>query len=503
MHFPPVAIVGRGCVLPGALTPAALWDLVNTGRSGLSHLPEDRLRVPLGRIVPEHAPHDVGGYVIGFDEVFDTRGAHAPLTSDRATRWVWHAARQALDEAGGNVPERARSGLVLGWLALPDEEMTRRVEPIWCGGPRTEPGAQTRSAPPAGVCARALGFGAGSLTLDAACASSLYALKLACDRLHDGTADFMLAGGASGADPLLIQAGFAALSALSPSGRSRPFQRGADGLVPAEGAALVALMRLPDALTRGIPVLGVIRGVGLGNDGRGDGLLVPSEAGQERAMRLAYQAGRIAPESVTLLECHATGTARGDATEIRSAARIFAGVRDLPIGSAKANLGHAMTAAGAVGLLKVLAAMQAGVRPPTPGVEDVLDELRGTKLRVLRENEPWDGPRRAAVSAFGFGGNNAHVVIDAPDLVPAEHTGRRRTPPPEPSPEPPPVPVPAHRCRRQRGREGRGQYRHGRLHLRAAHRVEHLRGRRIGHYRPRRLALPARGSAGRTRPPTP
>ena len=442
MHFPPVAIVGRGCVLPGALTPAALWDdLLNTGRSGLSHLPEGRWRVPLDRIVPEHAPHDVGGYVTGFDEVFDARGAYAPLTPDRATRWVWHAARQALDEAGGNRPEPTRSGLVLGWLALPDEEMARRVEQAWSGGPLVGPGDQARSTPPAGGCARALGFGAGALTLDAACASSLYALKLACDRLHDGTADLMLAGGVSGADPLLIQAGFAALSALSPSGRSRPFQRGADGLVPAEGAALVALMRLTDAVARGVPVLGVVRGIGLGNDGRGDGLLVPSEAGQVRAMQLAYQAAGVAAESVTLLECHATGTARGDATEIRSAARVFAGARDLPIGSAKANLGHAMTAAGAVGLLKVLAAMQAGVRPPTPGVEDVLDELRGTGLRVLRRHEPWDGPRRAAVSAFGFGGNNAHVVIDAPDLLPASPTSRRHTPPQVTVPVPIPVAV--------------------------------------------------------------
>ncbi|HEY3868123.1 MAG TPA: beta-ketoacyl synthase N-terminal-like domain-containing protein [Actinocrinis sp.] len=419
MPFPPIAIVGRGCVLPGALTPAALWDLVVSGRSSIAPLPQGRWRVPRAEIVPEHAPHDVGGYVTGFDEVFDSRAADGPLPPDPAARWVLHAARQALDEVGPDAPEPARSGLILGWLALPDERMTRRVEQVWCEGRSVEPGREYRSVAPAGVCARVLGFGAGSLTLDAACASSLYAVKFACDRLHDGRADLMLAGGVSGADPLLVHAGFAALSALSPSGRSRPFQRGADGLVPAEGAALVALMRLPDAVARGIPVLGVIRGIGLGNDGRGDGLLVPSQAGQVRAMQLAYTEAGIAAQTVTLLECHATGTARGDAVEVRSAACVFDGARGLPIGSAKASLGHAMTAAGAVGLLKVLAALEAGIRPLTPGVDDPLEELRGTPLRVLYDNEPWDGPRRAAVSAFGFGGNNAHLVVDAPDLLPA------------------------------------------------------------------------------------
>lgn len=435
MPFPPIAIVGRGCVLPGALTPAALWELVIHGHSALSRLPDGRWRVPRERIVPGHAPHDVGGYVTGFDEVFDPHGCDGPLPAHTAARWVLHAARQALAEAGPDAPGPKNSGLVLGWLGLPDEAMTRCVEDVWNGNASVPADFRfrdrLRATSPADACARALGFGAGSLALDAACASSLYALKIACDRLHDGAADLMLAGGVSAADPLLIQAGFAALSALSPSGRSRPFHRDADGLVPAEGAALVALMRLADASARGVPVLGVVRGIGLGNDGRGDGLLAPSEAGQKRAMRSAYAAAGLAPQSVTLLECHATGTARGDAAEIRATAEVFAGARDVAVGSAKAVVGHAMTAAGAVGLLKVLSALHTGIRPLTPGVDDPLDALRGTPLRVLHENEPWDGPRRAAVSAFGFGGNNAHVIVDSPDLHPSpgRDTGRRPLPP--------------------------------------------------------------------------
>jgi acyl transferase domain-containing protein/3-hydroxymyristoyl/3-hydroxydecanoyl-(acyl carrier protein) dehydratase len=434
MQFPPIAIVGRGCVLPGALTPAALWELVVSGQCALSPVPDGRWRAPAARIVPEHAPHDIGGYVTGFEGVFDPGGRDGALEGDTAARWVLHAARQALAEAGPDAPSPDRSGLILGWLALPDEVLAREVERAWHGGGPVDPRARRRYASPAGACARVLGLGAGSLALDAACASSLYALKLGCDRLHDGTADLVLAGGVSGADPLLIHAGFTALSALSRSGRSRPLHRGADGLVPSEGAALVALMRLADAVARAVPVLGVVRGIGLGNDGRGEGLLVPAESGQTRAMRLAYAGAGVPAETVTLLECHATGTVRGDAAEIRSSARVFEGARDLAIGAVKSNVGHAMTAAGAVGLLKVLAAMDNRIRPLTPGVDEPVDALSGTALRVLNENEPWDGPRRAAVSAFGFGGNNAHVVVDAADLVPAAKKGSRRRAPRSPQP---------------------------------------------------------------------
>ena len=160
----------------------------------------------------------------------------------------------------------------------------------------------------------------------------------------------------------------------------------------------------------------MIRGIGLSNDGRGHGLLAPSEEGQERAMRAAYAAAGLLPTDISLLECHATGTAVGDAVEVRSAARVFAGAADVPIGSLKSNFGHAVTAAGIAGLLKVIGAMAAGVRPPTLHAEDPLKLLEGTPLRLLREAEPWEcrGVRRAAVSAFGFGGANAHLIVEEP-----------------------------------------------------------------------------------------
>lgn len=174
-------------------------------------------------------------------------------------------------------------------------------------------------------------------------------------------------------------------------------------------------MRLSDARAAGLSVLGVIRGVGLSNDGRGAGLISPAEEGQVRAMRLAYEAAGVAPGTVSLVECHATGTPVGDAVEARGMAQVFGAGADVPIGSVKSNVGHLLASAGVAGLLKVLGALRAGVRPATLGAELPLDALAGTPLRVLTAPEPWSGPRRAAVSAFGFGGTNAHLVVDHPD----------------------------------------------------------------------------------------
>ena len=424
----PIAIVGRGCVLPGALHPDAFWENIAAGRSSLSPVPEGRWRLPgaqQGQQDPDGAGWaEVGGYVHGFDEGFDpdgfSVGAAEIMRLDPLYRWVLHAGRQALRETGLPAAMESglagRAGLVLGNLSYPSAALTRLAEQVWRDG-RPAAGADLRdrfcSGLPAHFAARALGLGAGSFALDAACASSLYAVKLGCDRLHDGTADLMLTGAVTAPDDLLIHSGFRALAALSRTGRSRPFHRGADGLVPGEGAVLVALMRLGDAIRAGAPIFGLIRAVGLSNDGQDGGLLAPAEAGQARAMRLAYEAAGVPPETVSLLECHATGTPVGDGVEARSAGQVFAASPDLPIGSVKSNVGHLLAVAGGAGLLKVLGAMRAGVRPATLSADDPIGELNGSPLRLLAEPEDWPGPRRAAVSAFGFGGANAHLIVDA------------------------------------------------------------------------------------------
>ena len=428
MKFEPIAIVGQGCVLPGGLSPEALWKTVHEGRDVLGSPQPDYWGVSAAHVLRDqtdapyfdHTWSDRGGYVRGFDGVFDPGGflldADQLHGLDPLYLWAIEAARQALESAGwraGEVPGSA--GIVLGNLSYPTKTMIDLAEKVWRG---SEHGIDWRnrfmSGLPAHLISNALGLTGGAAALDAACASSLYAMKLACDRLHDRTADVMLAGGVNGASDLLLHVGFSALQALSRSGRSRPFHRDADGLVPAEGAAILVLRRLEDAIADANNILGVIRGVGLSNDGRGRGLLVPSQEGQERAMRRAYEMAELEPRDISLVECHATGTSRGDLTELMSMARIFDGMTDIPIGSLKSNLGHSITASGAAAAIKVLAAMRAGVRPPTLHADDPLPFMAGSPFRLLSEAEPWacSGPRRAAINNFGFGGNNAHLLLE-------------------------------------------------------------------------------------------
>lgn len=438
--FHPIAIVGRGCVLPGALDPQTLWDRLAQGDDLTSAVPPGRWGMPREAILtddPQRAGDrswsDRGGYVSGFDEVFDPSGFAVPAEAleglDPLVLWVLHAAREALREAGDGVPS-ARTGLVMGNLSFPSEGMARFAERVWAdrGGadvaeridlPATDARNRFMSGWPMAFAAQALGLGEGGVALDAACASSLYALKLACDRLADGTADRMIAGAVNRSDDLFVHVGFCALQALSTSGRSRPFHAEADGLLPAEGCAVVALERLEDAVAAGRPILGVIRGIGLSNDGRGGGILAPSQAGQVRAIRQAWRTAGLSPTEVGWVECHATGTQVGDKVEIASMMDVFGDVDALPIGSIKGNMGHPITAAGAAGLLKVLGALAQGVYPPSRGAEVQTPALDGTPFQVRDAATPWTGPRRAGISAFGFGGNNAHVVVEAytPDVT--------------------------------------------------------------------------------------
>jgi acyl transferase domain-containing protein len=431
MTFEPIAIVGRACVLPGALTPEALWKAVVEGQDLLTPVPNGRWGISRSRIMtldPEQSDDrtwsELGGYVEGFDAVFDPEGFGVPAKEIKALdplfQWVFHTAREALSPIADNV-DRSRTGAIFGNLSFPSAALSRYAEGVWfseiaerAGIPEIDSRNRFMSGLPAHLLARVLGLGAGAFALDAACASSLYAIKLACDQLHDRKADAMLAGAVNSADDLFIHVGFSALSALSRRGDSRPFDRNADGLIPGEGAGFVALRRLDDAVEAGDTIHGVIRGIGLSNDGRDRGFLAPSRSGQVRAMRDAYTQSGVAPDSISYIECHATGTPIGDTVEIESMSEIFAGRESLAIGSLKANIGHLITAAGVAGLIKTLEAIKAGVRPPTPKVGELNPALASSCFYLPDGPESWtsDGPRRAGVSAFGFGGNNAHLIVE-------------------------------------------------------------------------------------------
>ena len=460
MTFTPIAIVGQSCVLPGALDPQVLWEAVVQGRNLLSHADQnleiyDWPKANANAAPPDKAWHDVAGYVRGFEGIFEAQGFQLPaeLIQQLAPlfQWVLHTGREAL--RGANYAgDLSRTGAIIANLSYPTKAMDD-----WCLAsslaqqqPRIEwpenslplrphPLNRFMSGAPAQLLVQALGLGGRAFCLDAACAGSLYAIKLACDALQRREADLMLTGGVNAINEHLLHVGFTSLMALSKSGRSRPFHQEADGLVPAVGAAMIALQRLDDALASGAPILGIIRGIGLSNDGSSGGFLSPSSTAQVRAMQQAYQVAGLSPQDISLLECHATGTAVGDAVEVESLSRIFADCAPVPIGSLKSNLGHLTSAAGAAGVMKILGAFKAGVRPPTIGADEPLPQLATAPLRLLHNAEPWESqtPRRAAVSAFGFGGNNAHLILEEfheSAATAKTFTANSPTPPPNQAP---------------------------------------------------------------------
>ena len=441
----PIAVVGLGGLFPQAL------DL-DTFQHNIQARVDSSRAVPPGRWVLD--PQDAYDPVLALDKVYSTHACFvegftfdpAGLQLDADTlrgldplyEMVLHVGRQAFGDAATDTLDRRRVGVTLAAIALPtdgssaitQELLGRAFEDALLGTSGTEAQRAVPSSPlnarvtarPASLLARALGLGGGSCTLDAACASSLCAVKLACDELRAGRTDAMLAGGVSRPDSLYTQMGFCQLRALSPSGVCRPFDAGADGLVVGEGAGIVVLKRLDDARGDGDTIYGVIRGIGLSNDIAGSLLAADSE-GQLRAMREAYRQAGWAPEDVDLIECHGTGTPLGDTVELESLQALWQQSRWRPgqcaLGSVKSNIGHLLTAAGAAGLIKTLLAMRDAQLPPSanfdrPSTGTNLDE---GPFRVQTAVQPWERrdantPRRAAVSAFGFGGINAHLLVE-------------------------------------------------------------------------------------------
>lgn len=355
---------------------------------------------------------------------------------DPLCQWVLHASQTALRQSHCHSIDRSRIGAILAAIALPTEASSSISRTI-IGDHMINNGGQHPSGQmispataisgrvvsiPAAVVSQGLGLGGTHYTLDAACASSLYALKLACNELQSHRADAMIAGGVSRPDCLYTQIGFSQLHALSPSGRCAPFDHSADGLVVGEGAGIMVLKRLDDAIDHGDTIYGVIRGIGISNDMRGN-LLAPESLGQLRALRSAYAQAGWRPQDVDFIECHGTGTPVGDATELQSLRTLWGedGWQrgQCAIGSIKSMIGHLLTAAGAAGMIKTLLGLYHETLPPSLKFEKPKpgSPLIDSPFRVQTDAAPWpekkDGtPRKAAVSAFGFGGINAHVLIE-------------------------------------------------------------------------------------------
>ncbi|MEC4887966.1 MAG: PfaB family protein, partial [Scytonema sp. PMC 1070.18] len=269
---------------------------------------------------------------------------------------------------------------------------------------------------PAAVIAQALSLSKTHFCIDAACSSPMYAIKLASHYLWNHKADLMLAGGISCSDPLFIRMLFSGIQGYpEDNDLSRPLDKSSRGLITADGVGMVVLKRYRDAVRDGDRIYAIIDGNGLSNDGRGKHLLSPSSKGQVLAFERAYQEAKLSPRDIDYMECHATGTLLGDSTEFNSIETFFGKHQATPlVGSVKANVGHLLVAAGAVSLIKVLLSMSKGVIPPTININEPIGTENNViaPQRIVRTATPWSTPvKRSAISAFGFGGTNAHMIL--------------------------------------------------------------------------------------------
>src|SRR5229473_1296528 len=373
MRRTPIAIVGIGGIFPQSLTLDQFWTNIRDGVDTSQEVPPGRWLLDIEdaynpRIAqPDKVYSKRGCFVEGFRLDPDGLNIDRALLQklDPVFHLCLHAGRQAWQDAVTTSLDRQRVGIIIGNIVLRTEYASASAEaclgqtfeeevlkahgwPISYGPAlgRIHP-LNCRVSLPASVLAKALGLEGGHFTLDAACASSLYALKLAVDELQAGRADAMLTGGLSRPDCLYTQMGFSQLRALSPTGRCSPFDAAADGLVVGEGAGMFILKRLTDAIRDGDHVYAVIAGIGVSNDVHGK-LLAPSSEGQLRALRQAYDQAEWDPLDVDLIECHGTGTPAGDGVELESLRLLWKSgtpSSGCVIGSVKSNIGHTLTAA--------------------------------------------------------------------------------------------------------------------------------------------------------------
>ena len=462
-----LAIIGLSCLFPDAETPAAYWQNVLAQKDSRSEATADQMGVdPQTFYAPNAKSQDKyyclkGGFIRNFN--FNANGYRLPAADiegmDDLYKWSLYVAREALRDSGyggdGDGAETAvlqRTGIILGNLSFPTQTSHHLFAPIYKQAleDATQELLQDNSLPlvtlptkenvspqnlkiagyPAAFVGQALGLGGANFALDAACASSLYAVKMAGQYLLSGKADLMLAGAVSRADPFFINMGFSIFHAY-PEGdaTSSPLNQGSDGLYAGEGAGMFVLKRHSDAVRDGDKIYAVISGIGLSNDGKGKFLLQPNPKGQILAFERAYTQAAISPADIDYVECHATGTPVGDKTELNSMESFFSRTNCAPlVGSAKSNFGHLLTAAGMVGMSKVILGMAHSQIPATIHLDKPLSSQNGTISgeQMVTETIPWPqqgDTARAAVSAFGFGGTNAHLILEKEAAISEQLTG--------------------------------------------------------------------------------
>ena len=454
----PIAVVGIGCRFPEAPDADQFWNRIAAGKVAFREIPKDRWNHD---IFYTSSQRDIdktwtasGSFIDGYRDFAALHYGIAPRrleVMDPQQRLLIEATRWALMDAGydNRSFDRSRTGVYVGISTSEFQKLTeaRLVAMQMAGGDfgaaagddelrRALLALVERTAPiraftlsgsltalDAAAVSQTFDFGGPAYTIDSACASSSVAIHDAVTQLRAGAIDSAIAGGAYiNLSPVNLVA-FTKIGAISPNGVCRPFDHRSDGFVQSDGVGVVFLKRLEDAVAAGDRIHAVLLGSGCNNDGRGEGPMTPKAEGQIAALRSAYRDARVSPASISYFEAHGTGTSIGDPVEINALGSVLLeNDVDEPafVGSVKANIGHAMSAAGIAGFIKAIKVLEHRKVPPQPDFERPHPKLEFDRfpLRIATESTsiaPRDADvLRVAVSSFGFGGTNSHIVLEEP-----------------------------------------------------------------------------------------
>lgn len=434
MNREPIAIIGIGCRFPGAKNKEAFWQLLRDGVDAITEVPGDRWNIDSFYHPDPTAPHQMntrwGGFLSDidrFDPEFFKISPRAAVSLDPQQRLILEVTWEALEDAG-QMPEDlagTQTGVFVGinsfdYYALLMENPTN-VD--------AHAGTGNTNCIAANRISYLLNLTSPSLSVDTACSSSLVAVHLACQSIWSGESSLAIAGGVRVMLSPWITVSFSQAGFMAPDGRCKAFDRRANGYVRSEGAGIVILKPLTQALQDRDPIYALIRGSAVNQDGRSNGLTAPNPKAQEAVLREAYRQAGVCPGLVQYIEAHGTGTKLGDPIEMKALGKVLAEDRlsqnYCAVGSVKTNIGHAETAAGIAGLIKVALALQHRQIPPSLHFQEPNPYIPFDKLplRVQEKLTPWPTAETplAGVSSFSFGGTNAHVVLEGsikPDYPP-------------------------------------------------------------------------------------